>query len=110
MVMTIPYLDKDIKLFPFIKMGGGRMILTVLHSHSRCNTVRAFQASAKGDYFHETGEVKADYHVDFYEVTKFKIDPMEHGAHGRYSIDGEAVNFAPLTVTIEQGALHMLSF
>ena len=110
MSMIIPCFDKDFFVHPHIQMGKGRMTITVLRYVSRWNTIKALAAADKGDFFFKTGELKTGNNVDFYEVTKFKIDPMGSDLPRRYSIDGEPVQFAPLTVTMEQGALRMLSF
>ena len=90
-------------------MGKGRITLQVLRHVSACNNIKAFIAAGKGEYFHKTGEQRTDYHMDFYEVTKFKIDPMGSDTHRLYSIDGEPSQFQPLTVSMEHGALKMLS-
>ena len=95
---------------PHIKMGGGRITVSVLHYVGRCHNLRVLSSSGSKEHcFDRNGNVNPNFQRDFYEVTKFRIDPMASETHRLIGIDGEPIEFAPLEVTIQNKELRMLS-
>ena len=94
---------------PHMTMGGGRITVAVLHFVGRRHTLRVLSSSRSNEHrFDRNGNVNPNFQRDFYEVTKFRIDPMASETHRRFSIDGEPIEFAPLEVTIQKKELRML--
>lgn len=99
--MNISHATHNIKAAPYAHLSDGNMdIILVRKGISKFNLLLAFLKSAQGEHLSLPG-------IEFYRVRGFRLEPLT--PQGIFAVDGEKVDYLPITMEVKRGLARVLS-
>ena len=89
---------KSMKVAPLAQLNDGMIDLVIARKSSRIHLLRLFPKLFSGDHI-------SDHIVDYRQVKKFSIEPLENCELG---IDGEILGSTPITAEVIPSAIQVL--
>ncbi len=99
--LNISHATHNIKAAPYAHLSDGNMdIILVRKGISKLNLLLAFLKSAQGQHLSLPG-------IECYRVRAFRLEPLT--PQGIFAVDGEKVDYLPITMEVNRGLARVLS-